>query len=378
MSDKTIWTPLWPEVVDGDEKWCDGTAFKHPNNTEEASTGGGKDAEPISLEAYNQIIDTYNDIAKEGDGPERDNWLEKDPLSVKEVENFKKDINEWRYPDFKWSIAPGDEDYLCEDDINDLRRMATYPDVKSEIDVNLICPIEPEYYIGYAITRSHFTGQVITAVKDGMRIFYAANNETSAGWNQFVNTKIAPEGQSHRFWLWGHGSIVLGGRSFSGGFNQVAGIIGLDGTMYPPIKAYDFWEGEWVDYPHPPEEDNKHWTFNYLIQLVQDVHTPIESLDTQKVTIKGAWWTPDYLNTQTYNSTVTGDGTWCILRRTSVIITQWGACNITHTISSASVVKCEGTNRGGGSLRPVHVPAHWVDEHIDDVFNTWEYYMDKM
>ena len=365
MSDKTIWTPLWPDVKDGEEKWCDGTAFKHPNNTKEASTGGGKDAEPITLEAYNQIIDTYNVIAKEADRSERDKWLEEDSLSVEEVEKFKKDINEWRYPDFEWSITPGDEDYLCEDDINDLRRMAAYPDLKHEQDIHSEFPAFLAYYCYDKVT-------------DGMRIYIETEAGSASGWQNYVDTKIAPEGQSHRFWLWT--------QYFDYGYwrSTTVGIIGIDGKMKPPFGSYDLYEN-WLESPQVGMGIGTNW---HLIQLTQDIHTPLDALNTVTKLLKGhvfmlaesySWsktvvvTCSDHkfhqVTTITHTSScsptpytrvytteyITSDGYWC-----NYVCLTGGSCTVFFS--------------GSGS-QPA---ADWDIEFGDTNIHTWEYYMDTL
>jgi len=376
----TIWTPLrydikdenaTPPIEEGDEpKWCEGTAFRYP--TEPGAIPDEdppkQKAKPITLAAYNQIVQVRNAIVTESVRPE---WLANAPLTKAEIEAFKEDIEEWQQNPgsvYEWQIPKGEEDYFHKKDINDLRRLATYPNMQYEQDVRSLFQLLHDWCIDYT-TR-------------GMR-YYVEREESASSdsWQDYVNTQIAPAGQSHRFWIWTKYP------EYSYWYNSNAGIIDLDGVMRSPIAGCG--GGGWEETLQTGGGSNDSF---WLMQLVQDVHKPVDELATITKALKGRQHWMAYSWTSHYHCVMTCDPYWiwktwtyyddCIDRE---IITQYDGypspqdpsqCenNPNYCWCLIHPEGCTGDHYSGGFYEG-------EDEDIETggrFFRSWEHYMDQL
>lgn len=366
----TIWTPLRYDIKDDnavppklgvDPKWCDGTAFRYP--TEPGVVSGGSDdgkqkAKPLRLTPYNQINQIRNAIVSES---ARDEWLASQPLTKDEIQTFKEDIEEWQHEfEADWEIPVGDEEYFHKHDINELRRLATYPNFVYEQDVRSVYPLLHDY--------------CIDKMTKGMRCYAEADGGSGGGWSSYVNTVVAPPNQSHRFWLW----TQYQGRGVWHGTS--AGIIDLDGRIQTPFAGYGL--GGWHDGPETGLGADEWW----LIQLVQDVHKPVEELATALRVLKGRQhWMAYSFTTHVYlHLVVAGEDSWCTWN-----YTYYTSClkeTIYHYVpphypSPQEFALCAGY--GEVCDRDFYYAGDYPaeDEDIEigeDFFQTWEYYMDQL
>lgn len=368
----TIWTPLRYDVKDDNAvppklgikpKWCDGTAFRYP--TEPGIVAGGSDdgkqkAKPLRLTPYNQINQIRNVIVSES---VRDEWLASQPLTKDEIQTFKEDIEEWQHEfEADWEIPFGDEEYFHKHDINELRRLATYPNTKYEQDVRTPFPLLHDY--------------CIDKMTKGMRCYAEVAEESggnSGGWSSYVNTQIAPVNQSHRFWVWTRYP------EYSDWHHATAGIIGLDGKMKPPIAGYG-WSG-WNPIPNSGNSGN-YW----LLQFVQDVHKPVEDLATAIRPLKGRqhWMAYSFTTHAHLHLVVAGEDSWCTWN-----YTYYDSCleETTyfyvppHYPSPEEFALCTGYGEvcDRDFYYEDNYPAEDEDIEIgEDFFQTWEYYMDQL
>ena len=275
----TIWTPLKPNLTK--VTWCDGSAYYYP--TEQPDK-----CRPILLSAYNQIIKVHN-ASTSNSVAAKDLWLASKPWTKAEVKDFKTRIDEYQQsPGWSWEIPIGAEDYFHKNDVNELRRRATYP--------------ETEYL--YPLAPMHFASEYIRATSKGMRIYaeYHGHSDSAAGrWEKYVGSKIAPPNQSHRFWTW---SVYV---EYSQWMHATAGIIDLDGTMLPPIAGChegSNYEATWTSSPNYTHT-YRHESYWHLAQLVQDIHKPVSSLSTAKKNLKGT----QHFTFSSYQGQPTGGGT---------------------------------------------------------------------
>ncbi len=366
----TIWTPLRYDIKDDnavppksgtDPKWCDGTAFRYP--TEPGVISGGSDdgkqkAKPLRLTPYNQINQIRNAIVSES---VRDEWLASQPLTKDEIQTFKEDIEEWQHEfEADWEIPVGDEEYFHKHDINELRRLATYPNTVYEQDVRSLYHLLHDW--------------CIEKMTKGMRCYAEVEGANASGWSAYVNTQVAPVNQSHRFWIWTEYP------EYSLWRKSTAGIIGLDGKIKPPIGGN--WGETWTSTPGSGSDSENFW----LIQLVQDVHKPVEELTTVTKALKGRqhWMASSWSVASHLHLVVADEDSWC----------QW---------TYAYYDSCRGTTET--EIGPVHYPSPYEfslcagygevcdrdfyysgsspaeDEDLEtgeDFFHTWEYYMDQL
>jgi hypothetical protein len=359
MSD-TIWTPLRPDVSGpgGTPKWCDGTAFFYPTEPGKMPDGSLK-AKPLRLVPYNQIIQVRNAIVPTSP---RDEWLADAPLTAAEIQAFKEDIEEWQHAfEADWEIPIGDEEYFHKHDINELRRLATYPNIKTHYDLRGVYPLLHDWCYDYAT--------------DGMQVLMETTGNCD-GWQGYLNSLIAPPDTSHRFWLWTQ-YLEMGvwhGTS--------AGIIGLDGRMKAPIGGYS--SGGWHEGPESGGDTENFW----LILLRQDVHKPVEELSTAIKALKGRirWlgytvsthWhlhleihdepDPDFvINTYTVTNTCKGTTEITVDGPRYPTYFEFGLC------------AGYGNTCDRDFFYTDTYPAEDEDYLIgDDFFQTWEHYMDQL
>jgi hypothetical protein len=370
----TIWTPLRYDVKDDnavpprpgtDPLWCDGTAFRYPTESGVIGSGseqGKQKAKPLRLSRYNQINQIRNAIVSES---VRDEWLANKPLTKDEIQEFKEDINEWQHEfEADWEIPIGDEEFFHKHDINELRRLATYPNTVYEQDVRTPFP--------------YLHDLCIDKMTKGMRCYVETTEENggnSGGWSSYVNTQIAPVNQSHRFWVWTRYP------EYGDWYDATVGIIGLDGKMKPPIAGYGW--GGWTPTPNSGD-DGSYW----LIQLVQDVHKPVEELATVLKALKGrqhwmayTWWSSFSCTIECRGDNCAGCGPdlW-IYRWSSYYDDCLGRVETEFSEGHPSLYECvPGYCEDSPYYSSGSYPAEWEDiETGEDFFHTWEYYMDQL
>jgi hypothetical protein len=345
MSD-TIWTPLQADIVT--PKWCDGTAFYYPTQSK-----------PLSLTAYNQIVQIRNAIVPNA---LRDEWLLDKALTCTEIKTFKEAINEHQF-NYPWTITPGSEKYFHADDINELRRLATYPNTLKQIVTNESAILD-EWCIEY--------------VTSGMQILAECAGSSSEGWQSFVGTKVADENTSHRFWIWTQYP------EYHDWLGASVGIIGLDGRIKAPIGGSATEAGDWQSGPQSGQHDNANW---WLIQLVQDIHSPLNEVATVTKPLKGLIFGQEEHYTTTteiyYENCVpaTGDTQGTVDKVTRY---TWSSnCNywvstyvqhLTHWHTSCDWYNSHVTYTSTGTS-----PAEFdLIEIGESFFHTWEFYMDQL